>query len=186
MPKQGQNQTSSETKVRKNGIAALHSLRFFYIWPIIKTVGLLSKNKEYIYYGISIAALLLLLRWLEFRFLIVSHGFEIYAGALALIFTALGIWLAVKLTSPKTIVIEKERPAEFQFDSESFANLGISKRELEVLQLMANGMSNNEIAAELFVSTNTVKTHGARLFEKLDVNRRTQAIEKAKRLRLIP
>jgi DNA-binding CsgD family transcriptional regulator len=149
-------------------------------------LGRFSKNKEIIYYGISLAALLLLLRWLEFRFLIMSHGFEIYAGALAVIFTTLGIWLAIKLTTPKTIVIEKEKPIAFEFNSKACETLGISKRELEVLELMANGMSNNEIAATLFVSLNTVKTHGAKLFEKLEVSRRTQAVEKGKRLQLIP
>ena len=146
---------------------------------------MLAKNKQVIYYGISLAALLFVLHWLELRLLILSHGFEVYAGAIAIIFTALGIWLAMKLTKPKTIVVEKQKPETFVFNASECEKLGISKRELEVLQLIANGMSNNEIAAELFVSLNTVKTHGARLFEKLEVNRRTQAVEKAKRLGLI-
>jgi len=145
-----------------------------------------SKYKQTIYYGISLAGLLFLLRWLELRLLIFSHSFEIYAGMIAAIFMILGVWLAIKLMKPKTIVIEKEQPHAFQFDFKTCQSLGISKRELEVLGLMAKGMSNNEIAAELFVSLNTIKTHGARLFEKLEVSRRTQAVEKAKRLRLIP
>jgi NarL family two-component system response regulator LiaR len=148
-------------------------------------LGLFSKNREMVYYGISLAGLLFVLRWLELRFLIFNHRYEIYAGALAVIFMSLGIWLAVKLIKPKTIVIEKEKPQNFDFDSKTCESLGISKRELEVLELMAKGMSNNEIAAELFVSLSTVKTHCARLFEKLEVSRRTQAVEKAKRLRLI-
>lgn len=145
-----------------------------------------AQKRQLLYYGIAMAVLLFVLRWLELRLLIFTHSFEIYAGMIAVIFTALGIWLAMKLTKPKTIVVEKEKPAVFVFNRSECENLGISKRELEVLQLMANGMSNNEIAEALFVSTNTVKTHGTRLFEKLEVGRRTQAIEKAKRLGLIP
>ncbi len=149
--------------------------------------GLYARNKTLIYYAFAMAALLVLLRWLEIRLLIMSHGFEVYAGILAVIFTALGIWLAMKLTKPKTVVIEKPvTVSEFVFNQAGCSALGISKRELEVLALMAKGKSNNEIAAELFVSLNTIKTHAARLFEKLEVNRRTQAIEKARGLRLIP
>lgn len=149
--------------------------------------ALFSRNKTLIYYALAMAALLVLLRWLEIRFLIISHGFEVYAGILAVIFTALGIWLAMKLTQPKTVIVEKPVVVnEFVFNETECRALGISKRELEVLALMAKGKSNNEIATELFVSLNTIKTHGARLFEKLDVSRRTQAIEKARNLRLIP
>ncbi|HMI08651.1 MAG TPA: LuxR C-terminal-related transcriptional regulator [Flavobacterium sp.] len=143
-------------------------------------------NKQVIYYGATMAALLFLLHWLELRFIVFEHAFEIYAGMIALLFTLLGIWLATKLTKPKTIVVEKEMLPGFVLDESELLRLRISKREHEVLQLMAKGMSNNEIADTLFVSLNTIKTHGARLFEKLEVNRRTQAVEKAKRLRLIP
>ena len=163
------------------------TLHFLYLAQVIKPmVRTFSKYKQTIYYGISLAGLLFLLRWLELRLLIFNNRFEIYAGAIAVIFTALGIWLTVKLIKPKTIIVEKEQSAKFEFDSKMCASLGISKRELEVLELMASGMSNNEIAEQLFVSLNTIKTHGARLFEKLEVNRRTKAIEKGKRLRLIP
>lgn len=153
---------------------------------------ILSGNKGVLIYGISLALLLLLLKWLELRFVIFDHAFEIYAGAIAIIFTGLGIWLAYKLTKPKveTIVVEKEvyinNTDEFVLNEKEMANLGISRRELEVLQLMAEGLSNDEIAGRLFVSLNTIKTHTSKLFEKLDVKRRTQAIEKAKRLSLIP
>lgn len=161
----------------------------FYLWMIqIQPMsGLYARNKTLIYYALAMAALLILLRWLEIRFLIMSHGFEVYAGIMALIFTGLGIWLALKLGKPKTVIVEKPVVvSEFVFNETECQALGISKRELEVLALMAKGKSNNEIAAELFVSLNTIKTHGARLFEKLDVNRRTQAVEKARNLRLIP
>jgi len=152
---------------------------------------LFSGNKGVLIYGISLALLLLLLKWLELRFVIFDHAFEIYAGAIAIIFTGLGIWLALKLTKPKvkTIVVEKEiyinNTEEFVLNEAEITKLGLSKRELEVLQLMAEGLSNDEIAGRLFVSLNTIKTHTSKLFEKLDVKRRTQAIEKAKRLSLI-
>lgn len=152
----------------------------------------LAKYKHPILYGISLAALLFILKWLELRFLIIDHALEIYVGAIALIFTALGIWLALKLAKPKvqTVVIEKEVykiPApDFTANEAGPEKTGLSKRELEVLQLIAEGLSNQEIAARLFVSLNTIKTHSSRIFEKLDVKRRTQAIEKAKRLNLIP
>ncbi|MBW0164123.1 MAG: DNA-binding response regulator [Sediminibacterium sp. Gen4] len=147
-----------------------------------KTVGL---------YGLSLAILLLLLRWLELKFLIYEHSFEIYAGIIALFFTGLGIWLSQKLTQPKTEtrIIEKtvyrDPSLPFEINRKEMEELGISERELEVLQLMSQGMSNQEIGAQLFVSLNTVKTHAARIFEKLDVQRRTQAVEKAKKIGLI-
>jgi two-component system, NarL family, response regulator LiaR len=150
-----------------------------------------SKNKVILAYGTSLALLLFLLRWLELRFIIFDHAFEIYIGAIAIIFTALGIWLTLKLTTPKvkTIIVEKEiyinSNDNFCLNEKEVAKLGLSKRELEVLQLMAEGFSNGEIAERLFVSLHTIKTHTSNLFEKMDVKRRTQAVEKAKRLSLI-
>jgi two-component system, NarL family, response regulator LiaR len=152
-------------------------------------LNFLTRNKEVILYGFSLAILLFLLRWLELRFIIISHAFEIYAGLIAIFFTALGIWLALKLTKPKieTRIVEKTIFSEtFVLNETELNNLGLSKREVEVLQLMSEGLSNQEIAEKLFVSLNTIKTHTSKLFEKLDVKRRTQAIEKAKRLSLIP
>lgn len=151
-----------------------------------------TRNKHILLYGASLAVLLFLLKWLELRFVIIDHAFEIYIGAIALIFTALGIWLALKLAKPKvkTVIVEKEvhigRPPIFTLNSGELDKLGLSSRELEVLQLMAEGLSNQEIASRLFVSLNTVKTHSSNLFIKMDVKRRTQAIEKAKRLSIIP
>ena len=145
------------------------------------------KNKETILYGLALALLLFLLKWLELRFVIIDHAFEIYIGAIALLFTALGIWLAVKLTKPKTVVVEKEvYIKDFTLNENELNKLRLSKRELEVLQLMAEGLSNQEIAERLFVSLNTIKTHSSKVLEKLDVERRTQAVEKAKRLSIIP
>ena len=138
------------------------------------------------------AFLLFLLKWLELRFILFDHSFEIYIGFIAVIFTGLGIWLALKLSKPKieTVVVEKEvyvtRNDNFVLNTSLISQLELSKRELEILNLMAQGHSNEEIAAKIFVSLSTVKTHNQNLFAKLDVKRRTQAIEKAKRLNLIP
>lgn len=148
------------------------------------------KNKGAILYGCSLAILLLLLKWLEFRWVVVQHATEIYTGAVALLFTCLGIWLAVKLAKPKTVIVEKEVVKEVwvqhkDINEKAIETLGLSKREMEVLQLMSEGLSNQEIADRLFVSLNTVKTHCSRLFEKMDVKRRTQAVELAKRLFII-
>ena len=152
----------------------------------------LRKHGATIIYSISLAFLLLLLKWLEFRFILFDHSFEIYIGFIAVIFTALGIWLALKLSKPKveTVVVEKEvymtRNETFILNTSLISQLELSKRELEILSLMAQGHSNEEIAKTIFVSLSTVKTHNQNLFIKLDVKRRTQAVEKAKRLHLIP
>jgi len=151
----------------------------------------LSKYKPVFIYGIALALLLFLLNWLKIKFIIIDHAFEVYALGIAAIFMTLGIWLAIKLTKPKiqTVTIEKEvyikSGQSFVFNENEFEKLGLSKREMEVLNLMAKGLSNKEIGEQLFVSLNTIKTHTSKIFEKLEVNRRTQAIEKAKRLNLI-
>src|SRR6188768_1057191 len=114
--------------------------------------GFFARNKTILIYGSMMALLLVLLKWLELRFIIIDHAFEIYAGSIALLFTILGIWLALKLTRQKvkTIVVEKEihiqKGGPFHLNETELQNLGISKRELEVLQLMSEGLSNNEIA----------------------------------------
>jgi len=161
------------------------------------------RNKATILYSISLALLLFLLKWLELRFIIFDHYFEIYIGCIAVIFTALGIWLALKLSKPKqdsyrveTIVVEKlvrsevevyvSRNENFVLNKSLVSQLELSKREMEILSLLAQGLSNQEIAEKLFVSLSTVKTHNQNLFVKLSVKRRIQAIEKARSLNLIP
>ena len=167
------------------------------IYTMADNKNILLRNKATIVYSISLAFLLFLLKWLELRFIIFDHSFEIYIGFIAVIFTALGIWLALKLSKPKpgsyrveTIVVEKEvyvtRNEKFVLDTSLVSQLELSKREMEILGLLAKGHSNQEIAAKLFISLSTVKTHLQNLFEKLDVKRRIQAVEKAKRLNLIP
>ena len=152
----------------------------------------LKFHKATIVYSICLALLLFLLKWLELRFIIFDYSFEIYIGFISVIFTALGVWLALKLSKPKieTVVVEKEvyvnRNENFVLDTILVARLELSKRELEILGLLAQGYSNQEIAAKLFISLSTVKTHIQNLFEKLAVKRRIQAVEKAKNLSLIP
>lgn len=156
----------------------------------------LTTFKNILLYAASMAALFLLLQGLQFQFLIIRHATDIYVTAVALLFTFLGIWLAKSLTRPKTkivtetvvkeVVVYKPAGEPFSADTAAIEQLGISQREMEVLNLIAEGAANQEIADRLFVSLNTVKTHTSRLFEKLDVKRRTQAVEKARRLRLIP
>jgi DNA-binding CsgD family transcriptional regulator len=140
-------------------------------------------NRTIIIYGLALAALLFLLQWLQFGFIIRDLSLEFYLGVVAFVFTTIGIWAGLRLTRPKTKVILK---TDFNFNEAEYNRLGISKRELEVLQLMAQGFSNQEIADKLFVSLNTVKTHSSNLFIKLEVKRRTQAIQRSKELMLIP
>lgn len=146
-----------------------------------------NKYSSYILYGASLAALLLLMRYLEVKFLIYKNSIDIYIGFIALIFTSLGVWLAMKLTTPKvkTIIIEKEIVVPTEIDTNMIEKVGISKRELEILNLMSKGKSNQEICDELFISLSTVKTHVSNILIKLDAKRRTQAIEIAKSKRLI-
>ncbi len=142
-------------------------------------------------YGVCGGVLIVILRLIEFRFLVVEHSVEIYGGLIAVLFAGLGIWLGLKLTRKKEIVVVKEVPVPaaqqpFALNEDRLKHLGITKRELEILELMAQGMSNREIAEKLFVSENTVKTHSSRLFDKLSAKRRTQAVQIGKELGLIP
>ena len=141
-------------------------------------------------YGLSGGVLIVGLKLIEFRFLVVEHSIEIYGGLIALLFAGVGIWLGLKLTKKKEVVVVKEVPVPsvqpFALNEERLKDLGITRRELEILQLIAQGMSNREIAGKLFVSENTVKTHSSRLFDKLSAKRRTQAVQIGKEMGLIP
>jgi DNA-binding CsgD family transcriptional regulator len=141
-------------------------------------------------YGVCGGALILLLRLIEFRFLVIEHSIEIYGGLIALLFAGAGIWLGLKLTRKEEVVVIKEVQIQasesFSLNAERVRELGVTPRELEILALIAKGMSNREIADALFVSENTVKTHSSRLFDKLSAKRRTQAVQIAKDLGLIP
>ena len=141
-------------------------------------------------YGLCGGVLIVVLKLVEFKFLIVEHSMEIYAGLVAAIFATLGIWLGLKITKKKEVLIVKEVPVPatqtFTLNEQRLKDLGITRRELEILELIAQGMSNREIADKLFVSENTVKTHSSRLFDKLSVRRRTQAVQIGKEMGLIP
>lgn len=144
-------------------------------------------------YGALGGALIVALQVIEYRYLIITHSLEIYGGLIALIFVSLGVWLGVTLTGrPERIVVQEvevrvpAEPVPFSPDPARREEFGVTKRELEILGLMAAGMSNKEIADRIFVSENTVKTHSSRLFEKLGASRRTQAIQFGKNSGLIP
>ena len=149
----------------------------------------MGRYKQIFIYGIALALLLFLLKWLEMRYIIADTQLDTYIGVIALIFTALGVWLSFKLRKPslQTVVVEKEvYRSDFTLNETEAKRLNLSKRELEVLRLMAEGLSNQEIAEKLFVSLNTVKTHSGQLFEKMEVKRRTQAVDMGKKLSIIP
>jgi DNA-binding CsgD family transcriptional regulator len=147
-------------------------------------------RKHILLYGLLGGALIALLKAIEYRYLVVEHSVEIYGGLVALLFALLGIWLGLKLTRNTETVVVREvvvpAPATFVRDETKLESLGITPRELEVLELMAAGLSNREIAARVYVSENTVKTHSSRVFDKLGARRRTQAVQMGKELRLIP
>jgi len=152
-------------------------------------------NRQFLLYAFALAALALALRLVEYRFLILEHSFEIYGGIIAAMFTVLGIYAGRKLTGKKEVVVEREVFVEvpvpalaataFVQNSEAAEQLGLSKRELEILELMSEGWSNQEIAEKTYLSVHTIKSHASSIFFKLDVKRRTQAVAKAKELGLV-
>jgi len=153
--------------------------------------------RDILLYGLCGGILIAVLKLTEYRFLVVEHSVEIYVGLVAALFAGLGIWLGLTLTRKKAATATgeipapaetqiKDRPEPFVVDETRLRQLGITARELEILGLIAAGLSNREIAARLFVSENTVKTHSSRLFDKLGAKRRTQAVQIGKTARLIP
>lgn len=147
-------------------------------------------KRQVLIFGLVGGVLVTLLKWTEYRFLVIEHSFEIYGGLIAVAFAVLGIWLGLRLTGRRQTVVVKEImvPAGQPFapNERKREALGITPRELEILQLVAQGLSNREIAGKLFVSENTVKTHCSRTFEKLGARRRTQAVQLGKEFGLLP
>jgi two-component system, NarL family, response regulator LiaR len=135
-------------------------------------------------YGLCGGLLIAGLKYIEYRFLVVEHSLEIYGGLVALVFATVGIRLGLTLTRKEEVVVPAQTP--FVRNGATVSQLGITPREMDILEHIASGKSTREIAAALFVSENTVKTHASRLFDKLNVSRRTQAIVEGKRLGLIP
>ena len=157
-----------------------------------RDVPLHRVKRTVLVYGILGGVLIAVLKLVEYRFLVLEHSLEIYGGIVAAVFSALGIWLGLKLTRTRETVVVREVPVPvhvagpFVRNETRLQQLGITPRELEILEAMAAGFSNREIAERLFVSENTVKTHAARLFDKLAARRRTQAVQRAKEAGLIP
>jgi len=147
-------------------------------------------KRHILIYGLVGGLLIVLLKLIEYRFLVIEHSIEIYGGLIAVLFAVLGIWLGLKLTRNKETLVIKEvqipTDVPFTVNENRVRELGITPRELEILELIASGLSNREIAEKLFVTENTVKTHSSRLFDKLSARRRTQAVQLGKEFGLIP
>ena len=147
-------------------------------------------KRHVLMYGLIGGILIAALKWTEYRYLVVEHSIEIYGGLTAATFAALGLWLGLKLTGKRQTIVVREAPAPaggpFIPDEKKREDLHITRRELEILELIARGLSNREIAEKLFVSENTVKTHSSRVFDKLGARRRTQAVQRGKEFGLLP
>ena len=146
-------------------------------------------RKHVLLYGLLLGVLIAALQLIEYRWLVVEHSVEIYGGLVAAVFAAVGIWLGLRLTRTESVVVREvmvPAPVNFVRDQSKLESLGITPRELEILELIAAGLSNKEIAERVYVSENTVKTHSSRVFDKLGARRRTQAVQLGKELRLIP
>ncbi len=157
-------------------------------------------KRHVLIFGIVGGILIVALQWSEYRFVVIEHSIEIYGALVAAIFATFGIWLGLKLTRPRERIVVKEVPVEvlvpgppavaavvpFVRDERKREELTITPREIEILELIAQGLSNREIAEKLFVSENTVKTHSSRVFDKLGAKRRTQAVQFGKEFGLLP
>jgi DNA-binding CsgD family transcriptional regulator len=159
-------------------------------------------KRHVLIFGLVGGVLIATLQFTEYRFVVIEHSIEIYSGLLAILFSAFGIWLGLRITRNREVVRETIRETVVLKEVPVFADspaagpfvpnaarqqtLGITAREMEILTLVAQGLSNREIAAQLFVSENTVKTHCARAFDKLGAARRTQAVQRGKELGLLP
>jgi two-component system, NarL family, response regulator LiaR len=154
-------------------------------------------------FGLVGGLLIATLQYTQYRFVVIEHSIELYGALVAILFATFGIWLGLRITRSReiireTIVVKEvlvpaEDPAPIIPSSNPFApntarqqSLGITARELEILSLIARGLSNREIATQLFASENTVKTHCSRAFDKLGAARRTQAVQRGKELGLLP
>ena len=148
----------------------------------------LRQVRDIALYGLCGGLLIVALRLAEYRFVIVEHSIQIYGAIVAVLFAALGIWLGGTITrkKPDVVVREVRVPGPFVLDQARVEALQITPRELEILGMIAEGLSNKEIAERAFVSENTVKTHASRLFDKLGARRRTEAVQIGKASGLIP
>ena len=157
-------------------------------------------KRHVLIFGVVGGLLIAVLQYTQYRFVVIEHSVELYGALVAGLFSAFGIWLGLRITRSREIVREtvvvREVPVPVMVEArggEAFApntaqqqTLGITAREMEILTLVARGLSNREIATQLFVSENTVKTHCSRAFDKLGAARRTQAVQRGKELGLLP
>ena len=151
-------------------------------------------KRHVLIFGLVGGLLIAILQYTEYRFVIIEHSVELYSALIAILFSIFGIWLGLRITRRRETVVVREvlvsaeAPAlePFAPNASQQQTLGITARELEILNLVARGFSNREIATQLFVSENTVKTHCARAFDKLGAARRTQAVQRGKELGLLP
>lgn len=148
----------------------------------------MPRTRQILLFGGIAGLSLVVLQVIEYRWLVLDHSVELYGGLIAVLFSAMGIWLGLTLTRKVVDVREVLVPAPSAFvrDDGQVAALGLTPRELEILSLMAEGLSNREIAERAFVSENTVKTHAGRVLDKLGAARRTQAVQRARELRVVP
>ena len=146
--------------------------------------------KQVALYGAGGGVLIALLKLIEYKHFVNEYPSEIYGGLIAIIFTVLGIYFGLRWTRAREVVVIREVPVRvdgpFVLDAGKLKEVGLTAREHEILALIAQGLSNREIGEKLFVSENTVKTHSSRLFDKMQVNRRVQAVQKGKEFGLIP
>jgi two-component system, NarL family, response regulator LiaR len=149
-------------------------------------------RKQVLIFGLVGGVLVTLLQWTEFHFVVLEHSVAIYGVLIAILFAGAGIWLGTRLLAPRERIVDRivevEIPAptpNFAADDTARERLGITRRELEILELVARGLSNREIGETLFVSENTVKTHCSRAFDKLGARRRTEAVQRSKELGLL-
>jgi len=158
-------------------------------------------RKQVLIFGLVGGVLVTLLQWTEFHFVVLEHSTAIYGVLIAILFAGAGIWLGTRLLAPRERVVDRivdrivDRVVEVEIpvpapdvaaDDTARERLGITRRELEILELVARGLSNREIGETLFVSENTVKTHCSRAFDKLGARRRTEAVQRSKELGLFP
>jgi len=146
-------------------------------------------RKQVLIFGLVGGVLVTLLQWTEFHFVVLEHSVAIYGVLIAILFAGTGIWLGTRLLAPRERIVEVAVPAvsaKVTADDTVRERLGITRRELEILELVARGLSNREIGETLFVSENTVKTHCSRAFDKLGARRRTEAVQRSKELGLLP
>ena len=149
-------------------------------------------KRHVLIFGLVGGLLIAALQYTEYHFVVIEHSVELYGALVAVLFAAFGIWLGLRITRRRETVVVREvlvpaeTPGRFAPNTVRQQSLGITARELEVLTLVARGCSNREIAEQLFVSENTIKTHCARAFDKLGASRRTQAVQRGKELGLLP